>query len=51
MNESSQRVGIRFWTGKFSIDEVKTISGRTFRLLNLPLYMIAALPTILAKNV
>ncbi|MDR1180445.1 MAG: AAA family ATPase [Bacteroidales bacterium] len=51
MNESAQHVGIRFWTGKFSIDEVKTISGRTFRLLNLPLYMIAALPTILAKNV
>jgi hypothetical protein len=25
--------------------------GKTFRLINLPLYMIAALPTILAKNV
>jgi predicted AAA+ superfamily ATPase len=50
MNESDQNIGIRFWTGKFSIDEVKTISGRTFRLINLPLYMIAALPTILAKN-
>jgi predicted AAA+ superfamily ATPase len=51
MNESPQNIGIRFWTGKFSIDEIKTINGKTFRLLNLPLYMIAALPTILAKNI
>jgi predicted AAA+ superfamily ATPase len=34
-----------------SIDEVKTISGRMFKLINLPLYMITALPKILGNNV
>jgi predicted AAA+ superfamily ATPase len=51
MDESSVDVGIRFWTSKFSIDEVKTIKGRVFKLINLPLYMIAALPKVLGKMV
>jgi hypothetical protein len=49
MDESSVDVGIRFWTSKFSIDEVKTTGGKKFKLINLPLYMIAALPSILEK--
>jgi predicted AAA+ superfamily ATPase len=51
MEEASVDVGIRLWTGRFSIDEVKTISGRVFKLINLPLYMIAALPKVLENNI
>ncbi|MDR1347297.1 MAG: AAA family ATPase [Prevotellaceae bacterium] len=49
MDESNVDIGIRFWTNKFSIDEVKTINGKIFKLLNLPLYMITALPKVLKK--
>jgi hypothetical protein len=44
-------VGIRLWTGRFSIDEVKTNSGKHFKLINLPLYMIAALPKIFLSGI
>ena len=33
--------------GKHSIDEVKTRNNKTFRLINLPFYMISVLPDIL----
>jgi predicted AAA+ superfamily ATPase len=49
MEETNHDIAIRIWTGKYSIDEVKTVKGRRFRLVNLPLYMIAALPDMLKK--
>ncbi len=50
MDEAPHDIAVRVWSGNFSIDEVKTLAGKSFRLINLPFYMIAALPDILAKN-
>ncbi len=50
MDEAPHDIAIRIWTGKYGIDEVKTQSHKTFRLINLPFYMIAALPDILREN-
>ncbi len=49
MNETNHDIAIRVWSGDFSIDKVKTISAKEFRLINLPFYMISALPHILTK--
>ncbi len=49
MDETSHGIGIRVWSGKYSIDEVKTQNSKVFRLVNLPFYMISALPDILKK--
>ena len=49
MNETSHDIAVRIWSGMYSIDNVKTISGKTFQLVNLPFYMISALPEILNK--
>jgi predicted AAA+ superfamily ATPase len=50
MDETPHDIAVRIWTGKYSIDEVKTQSHKTFRLINLPFYMISALPEILGNN-
>jgi hypothetical protein len=49
MIEANHDIAIRVWSGNFSIDNVKTISAKEFRLVNLPFYMISALPHILTK--
>ena len=49
MDETGHDFAIRVWTGKYSLDEVKTQNHKTFRLINLPFYMISALPEILKK--
>ena len=50
MNEAKHNIAVRIWTGKYSIDEVKTLNNKTFRLFNLPFYMISAIPDILRKG-
>ena len=50
IDESKHNIAVRIWTGKYSIDEVKTPNNKTFRLFNLPFYMISALPDILKKG-
>ena len=50
MDETSHDIAVRIWTGKYGIDEVKTQKNKTFRLINLPFYLISALPDILKKN-
>jgi predicted AAA+ superfamily ATPase len=49
MNETNHDIAIRIWSGNYSVDKVKTSNGREFRLINLPLYLISALPHILAR--
>lgn len=51
MDEAPHNTAVRVWSGNFSVDEVKTIAGKSFRLINLPFYMIAALPGILKMNI
>jgi predicted AAA+ superfamily ATPase len=50
MDETSHDIAVRVWSGKFGIDDVKTQDNKTFRLVNLPFYMISALPDILRKQ-
>jgi len=49
MNDTNHDIAIRIWSGKYSVDQVKTITGKEFRLINLPFYLISAIPHILAK--
>jgi len=49
MNETPHNVAVRIWSSSFSVDDVQTLAGKSFRLINLPFYMIAALPEILKK--
>lgn len=47
MNDTNHDIAIRIWSGRYSVDKVKTINGKEFRLINLPFYLISALPHIL----
>lgn len=49
MNDTIHDIAVRIWSGNYSIDKVKTISGKEFRLVNLPFYMISALPEIIDR--
>ena len=42
-------VAIRVWPGEFSIDEVMSIAGHPFRLINLPFYYVGVLDKVLEK--
>ena len=42
MNETEHDLAVRIWSGNYAI-------GKHFKLINLPFYMIAALPNILKK--
>ena len=47
VGESAVRAAVRVWSQPFSVDEVVTPSGQAFRLINLPFYMLNALPSLL----
>ncbi|WP_455664098.1 ATP-binding protein [Phocaeicola sp.] len=49
MNEAPHDIAVRVWSGNFSIDPVVTNEGKAFRLINLPFYMMAALPGVLER--
>jgi hypothetical protein len=49
MLDANHDLAIRVWSGKYSVDIVQNLDGKSFKLINLPFYMIAALPNILAK--
>ena len=49
MIATNHDVAIRVWSGKLSIDTVKTQNNKEFRLINLPFYLIAALPQLLKQ--
>lgn len=46
MNEAPHDIAIRIWSEPFEVDQVSTNEGKSFRLINLPFYMIAALPQV-----
>ena len=49
MLDANHDLAVRIWSGKYSLDIVQTLDGKSFKLINLPFYMIAALPHIIAK--
>ncbi len=51
MDETNHDVAVRVWSGKFSIDDVKTNAGKNFRLINLPFYLISKLPAIVRETI
>lgn len=50
MNEANHSVAVRIWSGQYSVDKVKTLTGKEFKLINLPFYMISQLPKMVQKN-
>lgn len=48
IDEAPVDIGIRVWSGHYSVEEHKTtIKGKRFRLINLPFYLVGNLPVIL----
>lgn len=45
----SADIAVRVWPGKYSIDDVTTPNGKTFRLINLPFYYVGMIDKILDK--
>ena len=46
---SPEDIAIRIWSSKYSVDTVKTPSGKPFRLVNIPFYLIGCINGILGK--
>ena len=49
MDLSGGDLAVRIWSGPYSIDDVKTVAGKSFRLINLPFYYLGSLPKILSS--
>jgi len=49
MNRTNHDVAVRIWSKPFSIDRVKTIDGKEFRLFNVPFYYVSVLEKLLEK--
>lgn len=50
IDQSPVDIGIRVWSGPYSVDDVQTSLGKKpFRLVNIPFYMIGNIEKILAK--
>ena len=47
MDAAPHNVAVRVYSDKFSIDTVKTLGGKEFKLINLPFYLISQLERIL----
>ena len=49
IDQSPVDIGIRVWSGPYSVDEVKTtFAKKTFRLVNLPFYLVGNIEQIIA---
>lgn len=44
-------IAVRVWPGPYSIDEVTTLTGKTFRLINLPFYYVGIIDQVLQKQI
>ena len=50
IDQSPIDIGVRVWSGPYSIDDVQTTIGKKpFRLVNIPLYMIGNIEKIISK--
>ena len=51
MEKAQTDIAVRIWSGPYSVDDVRVVgSGRTFRLVNLPFYLIGELENIIRKQ-
>ena len=51
LDNSETDIAIRFFSGKYSIEEQKTLAGKKFRLINLPLFLSPKLKEYITLNV
>jgi predicted AAA+ superfamily ATPase len=52
MNNAEARLGIRIWPGPFSVDEVRILNEQsTYRLVNVPFYLLSQLDKIIGKYI
>lgn len=51
ISRSPVDVAVRVWSGSYSIDTVRTSSGKLFRLINLPFYLLGSLEHVLNEVV
>jgi len=49
MNDAPHDVAVRVWSQPFSVDVVRTQTGKEFRLINVPFYYVCVLDKILNK--
>ena len=49
MDETTHDIAVRVWSQPFSIDNVTTQQGKTFKLINLPFYYVGKLEKILEE--
>jgi len=49
MDKVEHQTAIRIWSGKFSIDKVRTPEGKSFNLYNVPFYYAGILENLLKK--
>jgi predicted AAA+ superfamily ATPase len=47
MDEAPHSIAVRVWSQPFSIDEVTTQNGKTFKLINVPFYYVNRIEEIL----
>lgn len=51
MDRTPHDIAVRIWSNPFSIDEASTISGKKYKLLNVPFYYVCVLEKVLDKFV
>jgi predicted AAA+ superfamily ATPase len=44
-------LAVRIWSEPYSVNIVNTLNGKTFKLLNIPFYLVGFLPQILEKEI
>lgn len=49
MDMAPHDIAIRVWTGRYSIDHIKTLKGKPFRLINIPFYYVGQLKSIVEQ--
>ena len=47
MDRAPHTIAIRLYSGKFQIDKLTTVSGKSFSLLNLPYYLVTQIDSYL----
>ncbi len=51
VDEAPHDWAVRVYAGKFKIEDVKTIKGKVFRLINLPFYLVGQINKVLKENI
>lgn len=51
MDKAPHNIAVRVWSNPLSIDEVSTVNGKMFKLINIPFYYVSVLDKVLDKYV